>query len=110
MLSGRPPFAAMNAQAMLAAHVTEAPEPVTKHRTTVPAVLNELILRCLEKKPADRWQRADELIPQVAAMLTPTGGTTPTGTQPVISSGTAAAIERAHPVRVAGLYGLGSGG
>jgi serine/threonine-protein kinase len=77
MLSGRPPFAATTAQAMLAAHVTEAPEPVTKHRTTVPAALNELILRCLEKKPADRWQKADELIPHVAAMLTPTGGTTP---------------------------------
>jgi TolB-like protein/predicted Ser/Thr protein kinase len=110
MLSGRPPFAATTAQAMLAAHVTEAPEPVTKHRTAVPAALNELILRCLEKKPADRWQRADEVIPQVAALLTPTGGTTPTGTQPVISSGTEAAIARAHPVRVAGLFGLASVG
>jgi TolB-like protein len=106
MLSGRPPFMAVNAQAMLAAHVTEAPDPVTKHRDTVPDALNQLILRCLAKKPADRWQRADELIPQVSALLTPTGGTTPTGTQPVVSSGTQAAIERAHPVRVAGLYGL----
>ena len=110
MLSGRPPFAATTAQAMLAAHVTEAPEPVTKHRTTVPPALNELILKCLEKKPADRWQRADELIPHVTAMLTPTGGMTPTGTQPVISSGTAAAIERAHPLRVAGLFGLAAVG
>ncbi|MBI3983409.1 MAG: protein kinase, partial [Gemmatimonadetes bacterium] len=110
MLSGRPPFAATTAQAMLAAHVTEAPEPVTKHRDTVPDALNQLILRCLAKKPADRWQRADELIPQVSALLTPTGGTTPTGTQPVVSSGTRAAIERAHPVRVAGLFGLASVG
>jgi tetratricopeptide (TPR) repeat protein len=110
MVSGRPPFMALNAQAMLAAHVTEAPEPVTKHRATVPPALNEMILRCLQKKPADRWQRADELIPQVAALLTPTGGTTPTGTQPVISSGTEAAIARAHPVRVAGPFGLASVG
>ncbi len=110
MLSGRLPFNAMTVQAMLAAHVTEAPEPVTKHRTTVPEALNQLILRCLEKKPADRWQRADEMIPHVAAMLTPTGGITPTGTQPSISSGTAAAIERTHPVRVAGLFGLAAVG
>ena len=110
MLSGRPPFMAMNAQAMLAAHVTEAPEPVTKHRTTVPEPLNQLILRCLEKKPADRWQRAEELLPHLEAILTPTGGITPTGTQPVISSGTQAAIERAHPVRVAALFALASVG
>src|SRR5439155_1050847 len=31
-----------------------------------------------------------------------------TGAQPVISSGTQAAIDRAHPVRVAGLFGLGA--
>jgi len=110
MLSGRPPFMALNAQAMLAAHVTEAPEPVTKHRTTVPEPLNQLILRCLEKKPADRWQRAEELLPHLEAILTPTGGITPTGTQPVISSGTQAAIERAHPVRVAALFALASVG
>jgi tetratricopeptide (TPR) repeat protein len=107
MLSGRPPFAATTAQGMLAAHVTEAPEPVTKHRTTVPAALNELILKCLEKKPADRWQRADELIPQVAAMLTPTGGTTPTATKPYPAAEAAGAAEAAAPVdalRVAGLF------
>lgn len=108
MLSGRPPFGATTAQGMLAAHVTEAPEPVTKHRATVPPALNELILRCLEKKPADRWQRAEELVPHVVGMLTPTGGTTPTGTQPVISSGTEAAIARGHPVRVASVFALAS--
>jgi tetratricopeptide (TPR) repeat protein len=100
----------MTAQAMLAAHVTEAPEPVTRHRPAVPEGLSALILRCLEKKAADRPQRAEELLSQVEAMTTPTGGMTPAGTQPVISSGTAAAIERAHPVRVAGLFGLASVG
>jgi tetratricopeptide (TPR) repeat protein len=104
MLSGRPPFAATTAQAMLAAHVTEAPEPVTKHRTTVPAALNELILKCLEKKPADRWQKADELIPHVAAMLTPTGGTTPTATQPHPAVAGDEAVTAVDPLRVAGLF------
>ncbi|HEX9755219.1 MAG TPA: serine/threonine-protein kinase, partial [Gemmatimonadales bacterium] len=83
MLTGRPPFAGHTAQAVLMAHMTQAPEPVTVHRSAVPAALNELILRCLQKKPADRWQRADELIPHLDAMLTPTGGLTPTATQPV---------------------------
>jgi tetratricopeptide (TPR) repeat protein/tRNA A-37 threonylcarbamoyl transferase component Bud32 len=110
MLSGRLPFSASSPQAMLAAQVTEAPEPVTRHRTAVPEALNQVILHCLEKKPADRWQQIDEVLAQVEAALTPTGGITPTATQPVVSSGTAAAIARAHPMRVAGLFGLASVG
>jgi len=108
MLCGRPPFTGVTPQAVLAAHMADAPEPVTKHRGAVPDALNQVILRCLEKKAADRWQRVDELLPHIEAILTQTGGTTPTGTQPVISSGTQAAIDRAHPVRVAGLFGLGA--
>jgi serine/threonine protein kinase/tetratricopeptide (TPR) repeat protein len=73
LLTGRPPFTGHNAQAVLAAHLTQCPEPVTAHRSAVPTALNALILRCLEKKPADRWQRADDLIPDLDAMLTPTG-------------------------------------
>ena len=110
MLCGRPPFSGPNAQAVLSMHVTEAPEPATKHRTTVPDSLNTLIMRCLEKKAADRWQKADELIPHLDALLTPTGGITPTGTQPVPAVGAAAAAAKAHPVRVAGLFGLASVG
>ena len=106
MLCGRPPFSGPNAQAVLSMHVTEAPEPATKHRTTVPESLNSVIMRCLEKKAADRWQKADELIPHLDALLTPTGGITPTGTQPVLAVGAAAAAAKAHPVRVAGLFGL----
>jgi eukaryotic-like serine/threonine-protein kinase len=113
MLSGRLPFAATTAQAMLAAHVTEAPEPVTRHRTAVPEGLNQLILRCLEKKPADRWQRVEELAPHIESLLTPsTGGITPTATQPHLAAtgagalGAAAAAARARSLRVGALFGL----
>jgi Tol biopolymer transport system component len=41
-----------------------------------------VITRCLEKKPADRWQTADELLVQLEALATPSGGVTPTGVQP----------------------------
>ncbi len=83
MLTGRPPFTGTTPQMILAAHVTEAVEPVTKHRESVPHALNDLILRCLEKKPADRWQSAEELLPQLEALTTPSGGMTPTQTQPL---------------------------
>jgi serine/threonine-protein kinase len=88
MLCGRTPFNAPTPQAVLAAHLTEAPVPCAQHRPAVPPVLNALVMRCLEKHPADRWQKADEMLPSVDTILTPTGGTTPAETASVISSGT----------------------
>ncbi|HEU5217669.1 MAG TPA: serine/threonine-protein kinase, partial [Gemmatimonadales bacterium] len=83
MLSGQPPFVASTAQAMLAAHVTQAPRPVTDTRPSVPPALAALVARCLEKKPADRWQTAEELAQHLELMATPSGGTTPTMAVPV---------------------------
>lgn len=106
MLAGRLPFAASTPQQMLAAHVTQAPDPLGAHRSTVPPALGALIMRCLSKKPADRPQSAIELVQLLDVIMTPSGGMTPTGSTPVISSGTAAAIKRTHPVRVAALFGV----
>ena len=108
MLSSEPPFSGSNPQAILSAHVMEPPAAVTTHRTAVPDALNEFVMRCLEKKPADRWQRADDMIPHVETMLTPSGGVTPTATQPVPAVDYEAKAEQAHPVRVAGLFALAS--
>jgi serine/threonine-protein kinase len=83
LLTGRPPFVEPTVQAVLAAHVTAEPEPVSLHRASVPPVLAALVMRCLEKKPADRYQTADELVPQLEMLLTPSGGITPTDTRPV---------------------------
>ncbi len=107
MLAGRTPFTGNTAQQLLAAHVSLPPEPVTQHRTTVPQPLAETIMRCLEKKPADRWQTADELCGQLDIVATPqTGGVTPTGTQPVSAVSAADIAAKHHPVRVAALFGL----
>src|SRR5207249_12331955 len=85
---------------VLAAQVTELPDPVTDHRAAVPPALAALVMRCLEKKPADRWQSAAELHHQFEAMATPTGGMAPTEGAPIISPGTEAARRRGHPARV----------
>jgi tetratricopeptide (TPR) repeat protein len=108
MLCGRTPFVAPTPQAMLAAHITQAPEPLSHHRRAVTPVLNAVLLRCLEKRPADRWQQAGELAAQLEAAATPVAGLTPTGTQPVISAGSELAIQRRQPWRVAALFALGS--
>ncbi|HET7240601.1 MAG TPA: protein kinase, partial [Gemmatimonadales bacterium] len=108
MLAGRTPFTAPTPQAMLAAHITQVPEPLSRHRPAVSPALNSFIMRCLEKRPADRWQTAAELLAQLEAAATPTGGLTPTGVVP-ISSGTEQAIRQSHPARVALVFAGVSG-
>ena len=81
MLSGTPPFSGPP-PLVLAAHVTQAPDPVTQRRATVPPALATLIMRALEKKPADRWQSASELHQQFELMATPSGGAQPTTATP----------------------------
>jgi Tol biopolymer transport system component len=83
MLTGQPPFVGASPQAVLSAHVTEPPVAVTQRRPTIPPQLAQLIMRCLAKKPADRPQTAEELLPVLEMLSTPSGGITPTDTQPV---------------------------
>ncbi|MBI4502864.1 MAG: protein kinase, partial [Gemmatimonadetes bacterium] len=80
MLAGRPPFDESTPEAVLAAHVTQDPDPIASKREVAP-LLADLIMRCLKKKPADRWQTATELLAQLE-VIGPTG-TTPTDTQPL---------------------------
>ncbi|HMI58442.1 MAG TPA: serine/threonine-protein kinase, partial [Gemmatimonadaceae bacterium] len=108
MLCGRPPFSGMSPQQVLAAHVTLPPAPLSGQRASVPPALNALVMRCLEKKPADRVQSAAEMLTQLQAMATPSGGMAPTGATAAFTSGAEAALRRAHPVRVAMLFALAS--
>src|SRR5207249_1446772 len=105
MLTGRPPFTAATPQATLAAQVTQTPQPVTAQRPAVPGALNTLVMRCLEKHPADRFQSAGAVLEALEQMVTPSGGITPTGSAPY-DAVAAAAAARAHPLRVAGLFAL----
>ncbi len=80
LLTGGTPFSG-NAQAVLAAQVTQAPPPVTTRRPAVPAPLAELVARCLAKRPADRWQSAQEIVHRLESMATPDAGVPPTETR-----------------------------
>lgn len=86
MLTGRPPFTGTSAQAALAAQVSQRPERVTSQPANAPPALAALVMRCLEKKPADRFQTAKELVAQLEAIASPFG--------------TEGAIQRGQPVRV----------
>ncbi len=68
MLAGRPPFVARTPQAIVAAHLTQAPQPLAQVRASVPPALATMIMRCLEKRPADRPQSAAELLRGLEAL------------------------------------------
>jgi serine/threonine-protein kinase len=62
LLTGRPPFSGGSVQELILAHITEKPEPVAILRADVPRALGALVMRLLEKRPADRPQSAGEIL------------------------------------------------
>ncbi len=83
MLTGYTPFHGLNPQQTLAAHVTRDPAPLGQQRAGLSPALEAVVMRCLAKRPADRFQHADELVAAFEPLATPSGGMTPTSTQPV---------------------------
>ncbi len=75
MLAGRRPFIGDTLQAVLAAHLTEPPAPLATHRSDVPPALDALIARCLEKRPENRWQSANEVLQRLETLGAPRGST-----------------------------------
>jgi len=87
MLTGEPPFRGKSSQQILSAQVMQAAPNVAEKRGTVPRDLAQLVMRCLEKNPADRWQSAEEMLPYLEQIGTPSGGVTPLETPPVHAAG-----------------------
>jgi len=106
LLAGQPPFVRATPQNTLAAQVTATPELVTHHRANVPGALARLVMQCLEKKPADRPQTAEEVLRQLDQVLTPSGGMTPTDTRPYQTAGMRRAKRRQLMMGAAVVVGL----
>jgi eukaryotic-like serine/threonine-protein kinase len=62
LLSGRPPFIAKTPQRLLAAQMSDAPEPIKALRLDTPDSLAELVMRCLEKDADARPQSASAIV------------------------------------------------
>jgi len=77
-LTSQPPFTGRQPAALLAAHMAETPEPIGRRRPGLPPGLAALVMRTLEKRPADRPQSASELLQTLDGVMTPSGGTAPT--------------------------------
>jgi serine/threonine-protein kinase len=61
LLTGRPPFTGGTVFQVLSAHASTPPAAPSSFRAEVPVDLERVVLRCMEKSPADRYQSAAEL-------------------------------------------------
>jgi serine/threonine-protein kinase len=71
MLTGRVPFTASNAMALLLKHVTEPPRPILELRPDTPPAMSNAIERALLKSPEDRWPTAGTLRDALSADARP---------------------------------------
>lgn len=61
LLTGQPPFTGDTARAILAAHVTREPRPLSVCRPGLPEEFEASVMQCLAKDPEDRWPDAESL-------------------------------------------------
>ena len=61
LLTGRPVFPGENPLKVLFAHAQEEPDPLSQHLPDVPGDLETVIMKCLAKKPGDRFQTVKQV-------------------------------------------------
>ncbi|MBF8295774.1 MAG: serine/threonine protein kinase with repeat [Bacteroidetes bacterium] len=62
MIAGRLPFQSPYSEAIVYSILNEEPKPFSLVRSDVPTELESIVKRCLQKNPAERYQRVEELI------------------------------------------------
>jgi serine/threonine protein kinase/Tol biopolymer transport system component len=61
MLTGSRPFKGASHAGLIGAILKDEPPPISSRQSVIPPALDHLVRRCLEKKPADRWQDAADI-------------------------------------------------
>ena len=104
LLTGVPPFQAPTGAAVMLAHVSEEPEPPSSRGVRVPADLERVVLRCLDKDPDARFQSARELDEALAAC----GDALATTGERVVAAGVAGMMRRSSRPQRASTASAGS--
>ncbi|AGA27805.1 protein kinase domain-containing protein [Singulisphaera acidiphila] len=78
MLTGTPPFRAETALAVALKHVKDTAVRPIVHRPEIPAELERLVMKLMEKKPKDRYQSAAEMLRDLAKIRDSLQATTAT--------------------------------
>ncbi len=75
MVTGRVPFDGETTVAVAIAHMNEAIVPPSQYESTIPLALEQIIIKCVQKKPERRYSSCAELIVDLRqAIVTPEEG------------------------------------
>ncbi|HTJ46510.1 MAG TPA: protein kinase [Kofleriaceae bacterium] len=69
LLTGAPPFRGASTMDIATAIIRDDPPPPSKTSPKTPLELDRIVLKCLEKDPADRYQDAAELVVDLRRLL-----------------------------------------
>ncbi|MHA6481860.1 AAA family ATPase [Paenibacillus sp. strain BS8-2] len=56
--AGRPPFLAQNTMDLVYQHLATPPEPISYRNKSIPKMVSDIVLKCLEKMPEERYASA----------------------------------------------------
>lgn len=79
MLTGQLPFQGDYEQAVLYAILNETPATVSSMRKGIPFALDGIVAKCLQKNPAGRYQKAEDLIEDLKRAAVASGAVQPAG-------------------------------
>ena len=65
ILTGKTPYHADSVVASLLKRVQERAVPPSDWDASIPQIVSELVSKCLERDPADRWQNAQEVLDRI---------------------------------------------
>ena len=96
MGTGRLPFAGLEPRDIMDAHLNRKPRPPREHNPELPAAFEAVVLRCLEKQPADRY---DDALDLYGALRTAVSATLAKPTPPAAGNGTVLVVDDDADVR-----------
>jgi serine/threonine-protein kinase len=109
MLTGRPPFPGSDSMAVMVSQARDPVVPPSQLRRDVPADLEQVILRCLEKNPQNRFQTAESLAQALSACSDAAGWSAEQAqawwqaSEPAGGSGEVEATPKSHEAQTADL-------
>ena len=81
-LSGQRAFDGLSGSALIAAQIGTMPPPLRSVAPGVPAALSTVVMQCLAKNPADRPQRADDIVAVMESLSGSQGAVNATSAAP----------------------------
>jgi serine/threonine protein kinase/tetratricopeptide (TPR) repeat protein len=73
MITGRVPFTSEYDQALVYSIINTDAVPPSRLRSGIPSVLEQVVLRCLQRTPENRYQSADEIFNDLLKLQSATG-------------------------------------